>query len=317
MAGFLVGKCMKTRVLIAFVFLALLSGRSSCDVIDDVSSALADGDFAAASSAVNRYRDHHGADAAYMEALSWIARAALQARQFDEAEKYAQQTESLVRARLKVQSLDASPHLPIALGAALEVQAQVLDARGQRDKAVVLLRRSLAIYGATSIRARLQKNLNLLGLVGQPAPALITTQYLGVRPSSLATMKGSPVLLFFWAHWCGDCKREGPVITQLNAEFASQGLRVLAPTQLYGYAAGGEDAKPKDELAYAGKVWQQYYPALRNVPIPVSKANFDGYGASTTPTLVLIDRKGNVALYHPGVMSYDELRAAIGRALAG
>ena len=92
-------------------------------------------------------------------------------------------------------------------------------------------------------------------------------------------------------------------------------MKVEAPTQLYGYAAQGEDAKPKDELAYIGRVWQHYYPALQDVPVPVSKVNFDRYGASTTPTLVLIDRQGKVALYHPGAMSYDDLRAAIEKAM--
>ena len=60
--------------------------------------------------------------------------------------------------------LDAEPHLPIALGAALEVQAQVLAARGNSAQAVALLRRSLMTYRNTSIQTRLQKNLNLLGL---------------------------------------------------------------------------------------------------------------------------------------------------------
>ena len=37
------------------------------------------------------------------------------------------------------------------------------------------------------------------------------------------------------------------------------------------------------------------------------------YGASTTPTLVIVDRGGIVRLYHPGVMTLDELRAALNR----
>jgi thioredoxin-related protein len=45
--------------------------------------------------------------------------------------------------------------------------------------------------------------------------------------------------------------------------------------------------------------------------VPVSKENFNLYGASTTPTLVLLDRTGHVALYHPGAMPYAELRSAI------
>lgn len=303
---------MTVRLLTILLLLASLSFAS---LTTDVRIALSQGNFAAASTELENYRTAHGVDPDYLEALSWMARASLSANQLDQAATYARQTETLVREQLQHRTLDAEPHLPLALGAALEVQAQLLTARGQQPQAVALLRRNLITYGNTSLRARLQKNLNLLGLAGQPAPTLSTTEFLGPKPKPLTSLKGFPVLLFFWAHWCIDCKHEGPIITQLSSEFASRGLTVLAPTQLYGYVARGEDAKPKDELAYAEKIWQQFYPGLQSVPVPVSKSNFDRYGASTTPTLVLIDRKGRVALYHPGVMSYDDLRAAIEKAL--
>ena len=295
--------------------LFLLLSSASADLTTDVRILLSQGNFAAATTQLETYRTAHGVDPDYLEALSWMARASLSANQLDQASTYAKQTEALARQQLQHRALDAEPHLPLALGAAIEVQAQVLAARGQQPQAVALLRHNLTLYGNTSLHARLQKNLNLLGLAGQFAPPLRLGEYLGLHPKSPLQLKGSPVLLFFWAHWCPDCKREGPIITQLNSEFAAKGLTVLAPTQLYGYTARGEDAKPKDELAYAEKVWQQFYPGLQTVPVPVSKANFDRYGASTTPTLVLIDRKGRVALYHPGAMSYDDLRAAIERTL--
>ena len=307
-------KHMKLRLL---AILLLLSSFAFADIVTDVRRAIAQKNLAAASSELQNYQAQHGVDPEYLEATSWMARASLSANQLDQAQAYAKQTEASARALLQKRSLDAEPHLPLALGAAIEVQAQVLAARGHNAEAVALLRRSLTAYQNTSIRARLQKNLNLLGLPGKPAPPLITTEYLGIRPSPLAQLKGSPVLLFFWAHWCVDCKYEGPIISQLNSEYASKGLRVEAPTQLYGYAAYGADAKPKDELTYIGRVWQQYYPALQDVPVPVSKANFNSYGASTTPTLVLIDRQGRVTLYHPGLMQYDDLRAAIEKALSG
>ena len=296
--------------------LLLLSSVAFADIVDDVRTALAQRNSAAADSELQTYRAQHGVDASYLEALSWTARAALDANELEQADSAAKQTETLARQLLHKRSLDAEPHLPIALGAAFEVEAKVLAAHGQNAQAAALLRRALATYGNTSIGPRLHKNLNLLSLTKLPAPPLSTSEYLGTRPAPLSQLKGSPVLLFFWAHWCGDCKYEGPIISRLGSEFAPKGLTILAPTQLYGYAAKGGDAKPKDEIAYIGQVWHHYYPGLQSVPVPISKANFTNYGASTTPTLVLVDRKGRVALYHPGLMEYDALRSAIEKTLS-
>jgi thiol-disulfide isomerase/thioredoxin len=299
-----------------FAILLLLCSFAFADIVDDVRTALAQRNFTAADSQLQTYRAQHGVDPAYLEALSWTAREALDANQLQQADTVAKETEALARPLLEKRSLDAEPHLPIALGAALEVEARVLAAHGQNAQAAALLRHALVSYGNTSISPRLHKNLNLLSLTTMPAPSLITSEYLGTRPTPLSQLKGSPVLLFFWAHWCGDCKYEGPIISRLSSEFAPKGLAVLAPTQLYGYAAMGEDAKPKDEIAYIGQVWQHYYPGLQSVPVPISKTNFTNYGASTTPTVVLVDRKGRVALYHPGLMQYDDLRSAIEKTLS-
>jgi thiol-disulfide isomerase/thioredoxin len=291
--------------------LILVSTSSFAGIVEEVRSSLLQNNFASAETELQSYQAQRGATAEYLEALSWMARAQLQANQLDRATQIAKQTQSLCMQQLRRRALDSEPHLQIALGNALEVEAQALAAQGKRSLAAAFLRQSLLSYGHTSLRARLQKNLNLLGLTGRPAPPLAIDRYLGPKPPSLTDLKGSPVLLFFWAHWCGDCKAEGPVITQLRSEFGQRGLMVVAPTQLYGYAAGGEDASPKDELAYIQRVWQHFYPGLQSVPVPVSKTNFDMYGASTTPTLVLLDREGRVTLYHPGSLPYQELRSAV------
>jgi thiol-disulfide isomerase/thioredoxin len=303
---------MVARLLAA---LLLFSSVSFAGITDDVREALARNNASTAEAELQQYRRRQGVTPDYVEALSWMARSSLGSRQLDRAETYARQTETLSRQLLAKRPLDAEPHLPIALGAALEVQAQVLAARGERAQAVAFLRRSVETYHNTSIRARLQKNLNMLGLAGQPAPQLKITSHLGPKPVALSQLSGSPVLLFFWAHWCSDCKAEGPIIAQLSSEFGSRGLMLLAPTQLYGYAAQGEDATPKVELPYIQRVWQHFYPGLQGVPVPISKENFNLYGASTTPTLVLLDRAGRVSLYHPGAMPYEELRAAIEKAI--
>ncbi|MFY9684131.1 MAG: TlpA family protein disulfide reductase [Candidatus Sulfotelmatobacter sp.] len=285
-------------------------------IVENVRTILAQDNFSAADSYLNSYRTRNGVTPEYVEAYSWMARAALDAHNYDQAAAYAKQTSALALDQLKQRPLDAEPHLPLALGAAIEVQSQVLAARGQHTQAIAVLQTALRTYGSTSIRARLQKNLNLLSFEGKPAPALREGQFLGSKPPALAQLKGSPVLLFFWAHWCADCKAEAPIITQLRSEFAPKGLTVLGPTQLYGYTAQVEHASPSDELAYIDAVRHRFYSGLLDMPVPISKYNFDVYGASTTPTLVLLDRTGKVAMYHPGALPYGELKAEVEKVVA-
>ncbi len=299
---------MRFRILL--VTLAL-TASAWAGIIDDVRSDLEQNNYSTAEAALNSYRSRQGINPEYLEAYSWLGRAALQQGQYEQAAGYAKQTKAMAADLLKQRPLDAEPHLPIALGAALEVEAQALAARGQRTQAAALLQTALRTYGTTSIRARLQKNLNLLSFDGKVAPALKADESLGAKLPPEAELKGSPVLLFFWAHWCGDCKAEAPIITQLRSEYAAKGLKVIGPTRLYGYTAQLERAAPSAELTYIDVVRHRFYGGLLDMPVPISKYNFDTYGASTTPTLVLLDRAGKVAWYHPGAVPYAELRGEI------
>ncbi len=304
---------MRLRILL---FSVLFTGSAWAGIVDDVRLALAQNNFSAAESALTSYRSQQGVNSEYLEAYSWLGRAALEQGQYEQAAAYAKQTKAMVLDQLKQRSLDAEAHLPIALGAALEVQSQVLAARGRRTQAVELLQAALRTYGNTSIHDRLQKNLNLLSLQGKPAPALKAEESLGAKLPAAAQLKGSPVLLFFWAHWCADCKAEAPIITRLRSEFAGKGLQVIGPTRRYGYTAQIEHASASDELQYIDAVRHRFYAGLLEMPVPVSTYNFDTYGASTTPTLVLLDRAGKVAMYHPGALPYDQLRAEIEKVVA-
>src|SRR5579864_7325943 len=168
------------RLRILFLFL-LFSTSAWAGIVDEVHFDLAQKNFSAAESALNSYRSQQGVTAEYLEAYSWLARAALDQGQYDQAAAYAKQTKGLVLELLKKRPLDADAHLPIALGAALEVQSQVLAERGQRTQAVALLQSALRTYGNTSIHDRLQKNLNLLSFQGKVAPTLKADQFLGAK----------------------------------------------------------------------------------------------------------------------------------------
>ncbi|MFN7992266.1 MAG: TlpA disulfide reductase family protein [Bryobacteraceae bacterium] len=305
-------KIQTNAILIGLSLAGVAAGAG--DLVNSVRSAAEARNFTLGEQVIQRYRSAAGVTPEMAEALSWLARGALAARQFDRADTYAGEAEKLSVDLLRTQG--GSPSLATALGAAIEVHSQVLAAGGKRTEAVAYLRTELARYKRAPFAARIQKNINLLSLEGKPAPPLDTAHWVNAKPKTLAELKGHPVLLFFWAHWCGDCKAEVPILAQIKQEFAAKGLVLVGPTQIYGYVAGGEEASPEQEMRYINDVRAQYYAPLGNLPVPVSEANFQTYGCSTTPTLVLLDRAGVVRLYHPGAMTYGELSTAVRRVLA-
>ena len=291
---------------------ASLAAAQTSVIVAQVQGAVDAGDFTTAKRQLSLYRDGLGVTPEYIEALSWIGRGELKRAHPGAAEDNALEVRKLCEAELTHRKLDAEGHLPIALGASIEVEANVRAQQGQRDQAVLYLQDELKRWRGTSIAMRLQKNLNLLTLEGKSVPALDVSEGIGeVKPLPLSAHLGHPVLLFLWAHWCSDCKAEVAVVQRLESVYGPKGLVVVAPTQRYGYVAGGADATPATETKYIGAIYAQYYSALGKIEVPLSEANFQRFGVSTTPTLVLVDRQGIVRMYNPGAMTYELLAARI------
>ncbi len=249
--------------------------------------------------------------AEWLAAVSWMARGASFAERWDLAEQYATEAVEGSLLLLKEQPLDSERFLPTALGAGLEVLGHTYDAQGDRARAVNLLSAARRDYAGTSIEMRIQKNFLLLSLEGKPFPALEADDYLGLQPPTSDDLKGKVVLFFFWAHWCPDCKRQEPVLSELYEEYNDQGLVIVGPTQYWGYTSRGQNATPEEELAYLKGDYAAQFPIPSWMSVPISTNNLLNFGVSTTPTLVLVDRDGIVQRYNPGDFSHEELATLI------
>jgi|KBSSwiStaDraftv2_1062776.scaffolds.fasta_scaffold09011_5 thiol-disulfide isomerase/thioredoxin len=299
--------------LMTFLVAAMLiapAARAQTTIVADVRAAIAKKDLKGADALLATFRQANGTTPEALEALSWLGRGALAAEDNDGAVRYSQETRQLVVAMLPTRPLASDPHLQTALGAAIETEGKAMAAVGLRAGAILFLRQQRDRYRNSPISGRIQKNINLLGLEGQPAPPLQAKEYLG---APMPKTQGHPVILFFWAHWCPDCKAEAPIIAELLDKYRDRGLLVIGPTRHYGYAEKGVDATPAQELAHIEKIRQQYYGMIKDMAVPVSDEDALEYGMDATPTLVLVDRAGKVALFHPGQMTRAELEPLVAK----
>ena len=139
-----------------------------------------------------------------------------------------------------------------------------------------------------------QQEPHLLSLEGQPAFPFESTRGAGSEDVA-GGVEGQADGPLLWAHWCGDCKTQGPILDAFVTKYKSSGITVIAPTQRFGYVEKRKPAGPAEELAYIERIRDHFYPWMKTTWAPISDEVYMKYGVSTTPTYVMIDRDGKVS----------------------
>jgi cytochrome c biogenesis protein CcmG, thiol:disulfide interchange protein DsbE len=140
-------------------------------------------------------------------------------------------------------------------------------------------------------------------LVGEPAPEFALPLVFGEGAEQgdrlrVADLRGTFVVLDFWASWCGPCRQSVPILNRVARELASQGVRV--------YGINAEPHGP-NRAALVAHHWGVAYPVLYDGTASTQLA----YSVKALPTLYLIDRKGIVRRSYAGSPSAEQLIAKI------
>jgi peroxiredoxin len=121
----------------------------------------------------------------------------------------------------------------------------------------------------------------------------------GLPPGRLSDLKGSVVVLDFWASWCPWCMKELPDVNRIDAKYD----KVIV--------IGIDD----EDAATIAKTVSKLGLGFHTLPDP-NDAICDAYGVDSFPSAVVIDAKGNVSAVIEGYHDDNTLEKAVQKALA-
>jgi peroxiredoxin/outer membrane lipoprotein-sorting protein len=137
-------------------------------------------------------------------------------------------------------------------------------------------------------------------MVGSEAPDFTLPDTAG-KPVNLRGLRGSVVIVDFWATWCPPCRAMMPHLQQMHRTLADQGLVILGLDV-------GEDA---ETVAKFAKRESYTFPLLLGAEPDVAAK----YYVESYPTTFVIDRQGRIAFRNMGGGPADGLQSAVESAL--
>jgi cytochrome c biogenesis protein CcmG, thiol:disulfide interchange protein DsbE len=110
----------------------------------------------------------------------------------------------------------------------------------------------------------------------------------------LSDLRGSIVVLDFWASWCPPCRESIPHLNRVASELAGSNVHVL------GINAEGHGAQ---RTAMVARRWGIGYRVLQDESAAVQRA----YGVDALPSVFVVDREGIVRRSYAGSPTAEQL----------
>ena len=120
----------------------------------------------------------------------------------------------------------------------------------------------------------------------------------------LASLKGKPVVIHYWATWCEPCKQDMKLLRRLQAAYARRGLEIV------GVNVDGSRDQAVDYLRKNPLPWTQLFAdgGLESSPLA------NRLGVQTLPTMLLVDPNGRVVRHNVRAAELDDELAAMNKA---
>jgi peroxiredoxin len=125
------------------------------------------------------------------------------------------------------------------------------------------------------------------------APAFTLEDVAGDRVALATALARGPVIVEFWATWCGPCRQALPGLQRLHEAYASRGLTVLAVST--------DEPRNRPKIGSTARALGLTFPVLVDADKRVAQL----YRVESIPMTFLIDRDGRIRSLHRGYRPGD------------
>jgi len=121
------------------------------------------------------------------------------------------------------------------------------------------------------------------------------------KPRSILSWPGKSMIVNFWATWCAPCRREIPLLRELQKQHGPEGFQIV------GVAVDLRE----DVVKYAQEIGIDY-PVLIGEQDGLDAVNKFGQGSIGFPFTVFTDNQGRIVLFHLGEIRKEQADVLFG-----